>query len=103
MIVYEVNLEVDDAIRDDYRKWLDQHVHMILALPGFLGAELFERNEPPAPPARHALCVQYRLRGMADLERYLREDAPRLRADGQARFGERFSASRRVLRAARDA
>jgi hypothetical protein len=41
--------------------------------------------------------VQYRLRGADALAAYLRDHAPRLRADGIARFGERVRASRRVL------
>jgi hypothetical protein len=46
--------------------------------------------------------VQYRLIDAAALEAYLRDHAPRLRADGVARFGERFRAQRRVLREWRD-
>ena len=47
--------------------------------------------------ATRAFCVQYRLRDAAALEHYLQEHAPRMRADGEARFGGRFSASRRIL------
>ena len=42
MILYEVNLEVDAEIASDYLAWLDAHVREIRALPGFLGAELFD-------------------------------------------------------------
>jgi hypothetical protein len=98
VIEYEVNLEVDAAILPEYRRWLDQHVRTILALPGFVSAELFEVQEPAAADGRCALCVQYRLRGADDLERYLREHAARQRADGELRFGGRFSAHRRILR-----
>ena len=97
MIVYEVNLAIDAAIVDAFRDWLAGHVRAILALPGFVGAEILECREPPPAPGQHAWCVRYRLVDHAALERYLREDAPHMRADGQARFGGRFSASRRVL------
>lgn len=97
MIVYEVNLRIDAGIFAEYRAWLDLHVREMLAFPGFESAQIFECREPA--PAAHArtLCVQYRLRNADALERYLREDAPRMRADGLARFGEKFSATRRVL------
>ena len=98
MILYEVNLEIDAAIAADYRRWLREHMREILALPGFVSAELLEPIEPAPDTARPALCVQYRLRDDAALAAYLREHAPRLRADGEARFGGRFSARRRVLR-----
>lgn len=97
MIVYEVNLDVDAAIHAQYRDWLDAHVREILALPGFVSAEILECQEPAPASGRRSLCVAYRLASPGDLERYLREDAPRLRADGIARFGGRFSATRRVL------
>ncbi len=97
MIVYEVNLFVRRTIAAEYRVWLDAHVQEILALPGFLGAEVFERREPAAAEGELVLCTQYRLRDAAALDHYLREHAPRLRADGLARFGDGFRAERRVL------
>ena len=97
MIVYEVNLFVRRGIEAEYRAWLDAHVREIVALPGFAGAEVFERREPECPPGELVLCTQYRLRDAAALADYLREHAPRLRADGVARFGDGFRAERRVL------
>lgn len=99
MIVYEVNLFVARAIGAEFRAWLDAHVREIVALPGFEGAQVFERLEPAPAPDELVFCTQYRLRDDAALADYLREHAPRLRADGIARFGERFRAERRVLRA----
>ena len=99
MVVYEVNIEVDAAIRADYLAWLRTHVEEICALPGFTGAQVFEIADPAPDAGRLALCVQYRLVDAAALDAYLREHAPRLRADGVARFGNRFRAHRRVLQA----
>lgn len=97
MIVYEVNLDVDVAVLADYRQWLAAHIRTILSLPGLLGARLYECREPAPSAQRQSLCVRYRFVDAAALDRYLREDAPRLREDGERRFGSRFSASRRVL------
>ena len=96
-VVYEVNLDLEAAIGADYLAWLRPHVDEICALPGFTGARLFEVVDPPPPPGRAHLCVQDRLVDAAALEAYLRDHAPRLRADGLARFGGRFTANRRVL------
>lgn len=95
-VVYEVNLDVDSAIAADYRAWLHAHVAQMLALPGFASAQVYAVAEP-AEPGRTGWCVHYRLRDAAALEAYLRDHAPRMRAEGAARFGERFRASRRVL------
>ena len=96
-MLYEVNLDLDAAIRGEYLDWLAAHVAEICALPGFLGAQVLEVADPPAQAGRVTLCVQYRLTGPQALGVYLAEHAPRMRAEGQARFGDRFSASRRVL------
>jgi hypothetical protein len=97
-VVYEVNLDLDASIADDYRAWLEAHIREILGLPGFTGARLAQVDDPAPPSGRVALCVQYTLRDAAALDEYLREHAPRLRAEGQARFGGRFNAQRRVMR-----
>ena len=100
-VIYEVNIEVDAAAHDAYRAWLGEHIAEILALPGFTGAKVFDVLDPPPSAGRIALCVQYALKDQAALDDYLRDHAPRLRADGMARFGDRFQASRRVLQQSR--
>ena len=97
MIVYEVNIEVRDAAYADYRAWLVRHVEQMLALPGFVTAEIFERRDPPATAGTQALTVHYRLVDEPALQRYLAEHAARMREEGVHRFGDAFSATRRVL------
>lgn len=94
-VIYEVNLFVEHGIESDYRAWLEKHIAEILALPGFLDAQSFDVQHDDARTA--AICVQYRLTSQSALDDYFAQHAPRLRADGIARFGERFRANRRVL------
>lgn len=100
-VIYEVNIEVDAAAHDDYRAWLRDHIAEILALPGFTGAKVFDVLEPPPSAGRIGLSVHYALKDREALDDYLRDHAPRLRADGVARFGDRFQATRRILRGTR--
>ena len=93
MIVYEVRAVVEREVSDDYRAWLDGHVHEILGIPGFTHAELHAED---AVDGRAVWTVRYHLQSREALETYLRDHAPRLRAEGLARFGDRFSATRRV-------
>jgi len=97
VIVYEVNLAVDRDIVDDYRAWLSAHVAEILRLPGFVDARILDVLEPAQDAHRVALCVQYTLRDRASFDAYVRDHAPRMRGEGEARFGGRFQVSRRVL------
>lgn len=97
-VVYEVDIDLDATIRDAYLAWLRPHMRELCALPGFVASQLFEVDEPAAEAGRISLCARYLLRDAAALDAYLRDHAPRLRADGEARFGDRFNASRRILR-----
>jgi hypothetical protein len=100
-ITYEVALEPDPEILGDFEAWLEYHVDEVLALPGFTGATIHKAEDPETGAALRV--VRYELADRAALERYLREDAPRMRAAGIARFGDRFRASRRIVLEGRDA
>ena len=97
MIVYVVELEMDDALRDEYLAWLEDHVREMLALPGFIGAETLIRREPPPSAGRFIAQAHYRLRDRAAWDGYLAHHAPRMRQAGVARFGQRVRASRAIL------
>ncbi len=94
-VVYEVSLEADAEIAAPFDTWLRDHIADMLALPGFLSAEIL--SDEGTARGRVSRVVQYRLRDQAALDDYLRDHAPRLRAQGVERFGNRYSAERRVL------
>jgi quinol monooxygenase YgiN len=94
MVIYEVNLAVQPDAAHDYAAWLDGHIREILRIDGFLSAEWFQVDD--AGDARQ-WTVQYRLRDRRSLEDYLANHAARMRADGESRFGGRFTATRRVM------
>lgn len=96
MVVYEVNLRVAPDVFAAYRLWLADHIAQILALDGFVAATVFT-DDAPDPDGWSRLVVHYTLEDRAALDRYLEHDAPRMRADGVARFGDRFAATRRIL------
>jgi hypothetical protein len=97
MIVYEVNIEVREESYAEYRAWLADHVEEMLALPGFVAAEILEQLDPSMREGIRALTVQYRLLDEISLRSYLAEHAPRMREEGVRRFGDAFTATRRVL------
>jgi hypothetical protein len=98
-VVYEVNLAVDAGAAEAYAEWLGPHIAEVLVCDGFLSAEWFD-VEPAGGDDRVHWCVQYRVTDRAALDAYLAGPAGALRADGQARFSGRFTATRRVLVAA---
>lgn len=100
-ITYEVTLEPDPAILGEFEAWLEYHVDDVIALPGFMGATIHKGENPETGAALR--IVRYELENAAALDRYLREDAPRMRAEGTSRFGDRFRATRRIVHEGRDA
>lgn len=96
MVIYEVSLEVDADIMAVWLSWLDGHVTAMLALPGFVDAQRERLLEPAPPPGRVGFIVRYRLHDLAALEAYLQHHAAAMRADAVGRFGDRFSAARRI-------
>ena len=97
MIVYEVNIKVREAVADDYRAWLGDHVRELLTLPGFLSAEVMVVEPEQSTPEHQQLVVQYRLESHHALLRYLAEHAPRMRAKATERFDGQIEIERRVL------
>jgi hypothetical protein len=94
-VLYEVNLEADATIEGPFDTWLRDHIADLLQFDGFRSAEILE--DRTAPPGRVRRIVQYRLRDQAALDAYVDNQAPRMRAQGVAKFGDRFTTERRVL------
>jgi hypothetical protein len=94
-VIYEVDLDADAAIEGPFDTWLRDHIADMLQFQGFLSAEVLADSAPL--PGRIRRTVQYRLRDRAALDDYVENHAPRMRAQGSALFGDRFTATRRVL------
>jgi len=99
-LIYEVSIAVDPEIAEAYESWLRVHVLDVLDNPGFDSATIHRADAPDGDAHRH-FVVHYAVRDRAALDAYFASDGPRgakaMRAEGTTRFGERFSAARRVL------
>ncbi len=99
MILYEVNLKIDASIYQDYVNWLIPHVEEMLTFKGFQKAKFQEVLEPkPEDNNTHQLTVTYQIDSLADMQAYLDKGAAKMRQDGLSRFGDKFSATRRILK-----
>lgn len=94
-VIYEVNLTVDVEVVEAFDEWLHDHTQDMLAIPGFISANtsvVDDQNEKT-----RQRVVQYRLSDEAALAHYLEHDAERMRGKALEKFGENFTATRRVL------
>lgn len=104
MLIYEVNLTVDEDIATEYSTWLREHIRKMLKLDGFEAAAWYVRGddvndlpEDDAPAGPRHWTVHYQVESREHLQNYVDTEAARMRQDGQDRFGGQFSAERRVL------
>lgn len=95
MIIYEVNLIIKNEIFVSYYDWLMEHIKVMLKFSGFQHAEIAE--EKVNTIENKNLTVRYIIASENDLNDYLQNHASIMRAEAVAKFGDQFSASRRVF------
>lgn len=96
MVVYEVNLKVNKAIAAEFQDWLAIHVDEMLAIKGFEKAQCL-LEEKTDEPDKVYWTTQYYLTDRASLQDYFDNHAAVMRQDGIDRFGDQFSAERRIF------
>lgn len=96
-VIYEVSLDIEPDIIGEFDTWLAGHVDDMLTIPGFISARTFVLDNSDDGKARRV--THFHLESEADLERYLSGPAAVMRQAATERFGDRFSASRRILHA----
>lgn len=93
--IYEVTLRVDNDAAEELDEWLEAHVSEMLNLPGFTDAEISVLDDAPDKRTR---VTRYYLASDEALETYLAGPATEMRQAASNQFGDRFEATRRVLR-----
>ncbi len=90
MIAYEVTVDVDEALAERYIAYMrDRHIPAVLATGCFAHAELDRSKET-------RFRQRYLAASLADLERYLEDHAPALRADFAREFPAGITLSREI-------
>ncbi len=96
MIIYEVNLIINTEIYQEYLDWLTPHAKAMCQQQGFKDFTMAEETEKVSEKNRH-LTVWYHVETQKDLTHYFDHHANTMREDGIQRFGNQFSATRRIL------
>jgi hypothetical protein len=93
--IYEVTLSITRERLEEFDTWLAHHVDEMLALPGFIAADVFAMDSDEPTHVRR-VC-RYSLESDDHLAQYLDIHAPEMRQSGIDRFGDDMSAERRIL------
>lgn len=92
MIIYEVRAEVVVHRADEWQAWIIPHMQEVVDTGCFTDASLEKIVDPVSE--RVVFRVRYTSLSMTDIERYLADHAPALRAAGLAAFGDDAHTSR---------
>lgn len=97
MIIYNVTVNVEVAVKDEWLDWMrEEHIPEMIATGKFTGARMV-RVLVEEEMGGETYSIQYYTRDKDTLERYYREDAERLRGDALKRFPNKFVAFRTEL------
>ena len=97
MVIYEVNIEIPNDIKEDYITWLEPHIKDMVSFDGFIEAKLFEKSNI-IPNGEHIrIVVHYYLESEEALKNYLEQQATKMRSDGNTKFPQQ-KITRRALR-----
>lgn len=96
MIIYNVTINIDESIHDEWLLWIKEHIPQVLATGKFKDAKLTKvLVEEEFGSVTYS--VQYRAFSRESLDAYYKEDAERLRNDGLKRFGDKMLSFRTEL------
>lgn len=95
MIIYNVTVNVDKSITEEWLTWIKEHIPQVLATGKFKEAKLSKVlvDDDEAD----TFSIQYRAHSREALDAYYTEDAERLRSDGLKRFADKSLAFRTEL------
>lgn len=97
MIIYNVTVNVDDSIHEQWLSWMTKkHIPEVLATGKFIKANLVKVLIVEEMGGT-TYSVQYYTENKEILEKYYNEDASRLREEGAKLFGDKMLAFRTEL------
>lgn len=102
MIIYNVTINVDESIHDQWMKWMtEKHIPEMLNTGKFTKA-LMSQVLIQEDMGGITYSIQYSCKSRELLEAYYQEDAEKLRGEGFELFGNKFGAFRTELQMVRE-
>ncbi|MFO2625241.1 DUF4286 family protein [Legionella pneumophila serogroup 1] len=95
MVIYEVNLIIEEEVYSQFQFWLKEHAKEMLQFPGFIQAHIL-KPENEDTQTEKKLTVQYQVENKSFLTNYFNQFAVKMREEGLKHFKDKFSAERRI-------
>ena len=96
MIIYNVTLNIDNSIHDEWLEWIKQHIPKVLATGLFLKAT-FTKVLVEESIEGLTYSIQYLAHSKEALESYHKQYATDIQAEGLQKFGDKMLVFRTEL------
>ena len=97
MILYNVTVNIDDDVREEWIKWMKtKHIPEVLATGQFIDHRFYKLIEE-VDNGGTTYSIQFFARSMREIDHYLANFATRLRDDHLQKFKDKHVAFRTVL------
>lgn len=96
MIIYNVTVNIDESIHQQWLTWIKEHIPQVLGTGKFIEARL-TRVLVKEEKGGITYSVQYKAPSREALDAYYKEDAEKLQGDGLKRFADKMLAFRTEL------
>lgn len=97
MILYNVTVNIDDSVHDEWLEWMKtKHIPDVLSTGLFLENKIFKIKSDDADES-NTYSIQYFLNSAEDYEKYKNEFAPKFQAEHTGKYKDKFVAFRTIM------
>lgn len=96
MYIYNVTVNIEDSIHDEWLLWIKEHIPQVLSTGKFEKATL-TKVLVEEEMGGQTYSIQYRSYSREALDAYYKEDADNLRTEGLKKFADKMLAFRTEL------
>ena len=96
MIIYNVTVNIDESIHEEWLTWIKNHIPEVLATGKFIEAKL-SKVLVKEEMGGITYSIQYRAKSREDLDNYYKFDAEKLKSEGLLKFSDKMLAFRTEL------
>lgn len=103
MIQYNVTVNIDDSVHDEWLEWMkNEHLPMVMETGLFRRYAMFRILSRQEDETGVTYAIQYLAESMDDYLLYQSEHAPRLQAETRKKFERKFVAFRTIMQLEHD-
>lgn len=96
MILYNVTINVDPEIHDEWLEWMKgTHIPDVLSTGLFSEGKIFKIHT--GEDEENTYSIQYFCSSIEEYEKYQKEHAPRLQQEHSEKYKDKFTAFRTIL------